>query len=271
MSSDLPTHFDGSHVRVLGRIRTSRPKLKALPFSSLFPYSAPNLLSSMPDYDRYQSTVPILDQQQVGSCVAHAHTTALMKARDLMGEQFIELSADSLYAQIDGGHDRGADPADAITALQQKGICLLSDVPDKFILESAISAEAWANATRFRIVPAGVYSCASFAELVTADWLGFATTLTINVGNNFDPGSSGIVGFAGGVANHCVSGGEAKKTINGQVAYRFRNSWNTTWGQSGCAWLTAKHIDNQQMAELYAIKWALVDPQDPNLPVPNVA
>lgn len=261
-------HSSGEGVwRVCGRIKTDRPKMQIQPFADFLdgiaPPSTPNLLASIPDYDRFQTGVPILDQQQVGSCVGHSHTTAIMKARDLAGATYIPLSPDGLYAWINGGQDNGADPADAIAALTATGVPTLADVPDNFILLSAISAAAKTNALRFRIVPAGVYKCANFAEMVTADYLGFSVTLTINVGNNFGPDSTGLVGFAGGFANHSVSAGEAKRTVNGTPQFRFRNSWNTSWGINGCAWCTATHIDKQMGVELYAIQWPLLDPQDP--------
>lgn len=264
------TFFDGSQHRVLGRIKTDRPKLAIAPFSQyLSSINAPVLdITKLADYDRYQSNVPILDQKNTGSCCGHSHTTMLMKARDQAGYTFEALSADSLYAQIDGGHDGGSDPADAITALEQNGICLLSDVPDQFVLWNNIPQPAKDNAKRFRIVANAVYQCANFAEVVTADYLGFATTFTINVGLNFGPGSDGVVGFWPGYANHCVAGGEAFKTVNGVAQYRFRNSWGTSWGNNGLAWITSKHIDNQPGAECYALMWALQDPNDPTNP-PN--
>jgi Papain family cysteine protease len=263
----LPTFFDhtSGKWRILGVKRSSRPKLKVETFAQFMKSRGepPDLLSSIPDYDRFQTNVPILDQQQVGSCVAHGHTSAVLKARDISGATYVPLSADSLYAYIDNGVDEGSDPADAITALQQTGICTLADVPDNFILAANIPAAAVTNALRFRIVPTGVYSCATFAQLVTADWLGFATTLTINVGDNFNPDSTGVVGYTSGVANHCVSGGEAKRTVNGVAQYRFRNSWNTSWGINGCAWFPAKTIDSQPQGEYYAIQWTILDPLDP--------
>lgn len=159
------------------------------------------------------------------SCCGHSFSTTVMRARDSAGMTFQGLSADSLYAQVNGGHDGGSDPADCVDALEKNGICLLSDVPDQWVLWENISASAKQNALRFRIPAGGIYQCKNFAEVVTADYLGFSVNFTVNVGANFGPGSDGVVGFAGGYANHCVAGGEAKRTVNGQVQYRFRNSW----------------------------------------------
>ncbi len=263
----MPAFVHNGIPRILGRIITDRPKMLMRPFSEIEPTVN---LSAIPPYDRWQGNIPILDQGQVGSCVAHAFSTAMMKARDLAGMSYVPLGPTSLYAQIDGGRDQGSDPADAVTALEQSGICTLADVPDSFVQWGAISAAAKQTALRFRISAAGVYTLASFAEMVTADYLGFAVTLTINVGNNFNPGSDGIVGFAGGMANHDVSGGEAYKLINGVPAYRLRNSWRADWGINGCGWCTAQHIDGQPQKELIAIKWVLSDPLDPSNPPQGV-
>jgi hypothetical protein len=267
---EFPAFFDGTENRILGRIQTDAPKLKVAPFSEyLASINAPVVdVTKLAPYDRYQVNVPVLDQNGLGACCGHSHTTGMEKARDSAGYTYQALSADSLYAQVNGGHDGGSDPADCITAMEQNGICLLSEVPDKWVLWQNIPASAKDNAKRFRIVAAGVYSCKSFAEVVTADSLGFSTTFTINVGNNFGPGSDGVVGFAPGFANHCVAGGEAFRIQNGTPQYRSRNSWGTSWGQNGLFWIEAKHIDNQPGAECYAIMWALEDPQEPN-PIPH--
>jgi hypothetical protein len=116
----------------------------------------------------------------------------------------------------------------------------------------------------------GVYRLDNCAELVTADYLGFGVVITINVGDNFNPGPSGVVGYSPGPGNHCMAGGEAYKIINKVPSYRIRNSWNTTWGHNGCGWCTARHIDNQPYLEMFAIKWPLVDPLDPENPPSGV-
>ena len=272
-------YHDGVEWRYLGRIKTYRPKMAIQPFGNFLnsvdlPFvnnsqAAPVIdVSKIPDYDYYQSNVPVLDQNGLGACCGHSHATMVMKARDIAGYTFEGLSADSLYAQVNGGHDRGSDPADCITALEQNGICLLSDVPDQWVLWQNISADAKENALRFRIPAVAVYQCNNFAEVLTADYLRFSVTYTINVGPNFGPGNDGVVGFMPGYANHCVAAGEGKRTVNGVPQLRSRNSWSTSWGLNGLFYIVAKHIDNQPGAECYALMWTLVDPKDPShLPI----
>ncbi len=267
---EAPAFIDPLGIpRILGRTFSNRPQMAIQPFAD-----APGVpvidLAKIPAYDRWQANIPILDQGQIGSCTAHGLASAMMKARDLANYAYIPLGPTSLYAQINGGRDQGSNPSDGITALQQNGICTLADVPDTFIRWESISSQAKDTAKRFRVVAEGVYTLSNFAEIVTADYLGWGVCLTINVGNNFNPGTNGIVGYAPGMANHCVSGGEGFQLIGGQPAYRFRNSWTTRWGVNGCGWFTARYIDQQPQMEAFAIKWTLADPLDPNNPPQGV-
>jgi hypothetical protein len=107
-----------------------------------------------------------------------------------------------------------------------------------------------------------VYQINTYDEMATAMYLRYAVILTINVGNNFGPDSSGMVGFAGGTANHCVCGGAAKKGDN----LRFMNSWKSSWGVNGGAWFSRRHIDNQVQGDHWAIKTTMIDPLDPHQP-----
>lgn len=266
---EVQAFWDGTEHRILGRVKTDKPKMAVPPFSQyLAQIGSPVVdLNSIPEYDRYQKNVPILDQNGLGACCGHSHATMVMKARDSAGMTFQGLSADSLYAQVNGGHDGGSDPADCITALEQNGICLLSDVPDQWVLWQNISSQAKQNALRFRIAANGVYQCKNFAEVVAADYLGFSVTFTINVGPNFGPGSDGVVGFWPGYANHCVATSEKFRRVNGVPQMGGRNSWGTQWGENGLFWFEAKSLDQQPGLEAYALMWTLDDPNDPtNIP-----
>ena len=275
----LPAYWDGNDYRFLGRVQTDRGhRLRVhqqiTPLSDWLVLSGNPVvdLATLAPYDRYQTNVDILNQKQVGSCVGHGFCAGMLKVRDLMGQLKIPLSADALYSLIDRDVDQGADPMEAVAALISTGICPLADVPDNFILKSAISTAAWADALRFRILQQDVYSCANFAEMVTADMLGFAVVLTVNVGNNFGPDASRVVGYTSGVANHCVSGGEKFLQLGGVPTYQFRNSWDVTWGgvggaRPGCAYIQAQHIDQQDSGEYYAIRYAIVDPLNPIPPL----
>src|SRR3954462_9957424 len=83
----LPAIHDGNTWRFLGRIKTNRLKAQVEPFADFLQAAQIPVLDPavMQPYERYQSAVPILDQGQVGSCVAHAHCTAVLKVRDLNG------------------------------------------------------------------------------------------------------------------------------------------------------------------------------------------
>src|SRR5262245_7556711 len=128
----VPAFFDGKVHRFVGRIRTTDPKPRIEEFATrLMAARVPVFdMTTLEEYDRMQTAIPILDQGSHGSCVGYANATAMMKARDLSGHTFVELSGDSLYAQINHGRDMGSDPGDAIKALEETGICPSEYVPD---------------------------------------------------------------------------------------------------------------------------------------------
>ena len=80
-------------------------------------------LTALMPYDRYQGSIPILDQGQIGSCVAHAHTTAVLKCRDLA--PVLGVSAEPLLGPVDlrniqRSFAKGAHFIDALSGVDLK-------------------------------------------------------------------------------------------------------------------------------------------------------
>ncbi len=261
----LPAHDDGTEYRFLGRIQTDRPKLQVRLFRMANPVIDPK---TIPDFDWSPPELTILDQDGNGSCVGHGGCMFVQVGRAAAGMPYIPLSADSLYAQINGDRDQGADPGDAVTQLAANGICTLADVPDTFVLWRNIPALAKETAKRFRILKPAVYQLETFAEIATAIYLRFSVFLTVNVGGSFTPtADTGMVNFTPGFANHCVFGGCRKFTLpSGEPALECWNSWNTTWGRQGKFSINAQHIDKQPGGSHWALKWMEPDPLDPDNP-----
>lgn len=258
----LRIHHDHLGVpRVLGRVVTSlTPRLRA-PWHQSGNPTIP--LAQIPDFDWTPANLPILDQGQVGSCVGHGCTQALMVARNEGGQIYIPLSPDGLYSHIDRNVDQGAAPTDGVNWMIDKGVETLADVPDAFIQASRISAAAGQTALRFRVEQADVYQLTTFDELATAMYLRYACIITVNVGGSFTPDpTTGLVNFTPGVADHCVFGGTKKV---GDLLWPW-NSWTPSWGVGGRFAISAEFIDQQPQSDCWALRTAMVDPLDPNNP-----
>lgn len=268
MRQNMPALYANERYRKLG-VKLSRTPKIAIAAMADFLAGVPRLdLMSLAPYDNTVSAVPRRNQGQVGDCVANGAVTAIQKARNWAGMTFHEFSPNGSYAFINGGLDNGSDPRDMVKEWIERGLFLLSDVPDLLTPQANISPAAIVNAARFRGNSNGVYQGQNFVELVSADALMFGTTFTVRVGDNFGPDPSGVVGFEPGPGTHQVCGGQALRIVNGVLQFRFDNSWGLEWGINGQAWITAQHIDQQTDPLIFAYKWSLSDPLDPlNPPV----
>jgi C1A family cysteine protease len=251
-------------TRILGAIPTGGLKAAAPAFASANPVIP---RSEWQPTRRPRGGVPILNQGSHGSCVGHGSCRALMKARERTGATFVLLSPTFVYAQINGGWDRGSDPADAATTLLQTGTCTMAECGEDTIFKRGIPQSAYQTAGRFKALD--IYQCHSFDESVSAWLIGFDVFDTVNVGagfNNLD--SNGVPPVAPGNGNHCVMfGDELKVTSGGTWLMEHANSWDTSWGQDGFFFMREAHYDRQPDWQAFAIRAVGVDPQDPaNIP-----
>lgn len=210
------------------------------------------------------------DQGQHGSCVGHGSATAFHLAYRVAGGTVPEggFSPTSLYALINGGRDRGAIVSDAMTALVQHGLALMSEVPESIIYEGQIPASAKATRKRFRVQDA--FHCDSFDAIASALQLGFPVSFGILLPgrfNNLD--AQGVCGLGGrSLGGHCMAAYGMKQLPSGKWAVRVRNSWGTRWGIAGNCLLVEEHFSEAYL-DAFAIRANLADPQDPN-PAPMV-
>jgi hypothetical protein len=265
--SPLPAIIANGEYRRLGVKLSDRPKVAIRTFRDYLAGNPILDLATMQPYDLPVVGVPIRNQGQLGDCVCNALISAVEEERLFAGQTLQAFSPAALYALVNGGSDNGSDPRDAITEWQSKGLCLASDVPpDTWILAADLPPAAMLTALRFRGSALAVYQIANFAELVTADWLGFGTTLTINVGDNFGPDSSGLVGVTNGPGNHQMAGGRGYRRVNGRPQLKLRQSWGE-WGLAGYCYAEEPSILGQQQPLMFAYRWVLSDPLDVTNPV----
>ena len=211
---------------------------------------------------RPRGPVPVMDQGQHGDCVGFGSATAAMRARDSAGQDFILLSPTFIYAQINGGHDRGSDPADAAKVLRDTGTCTMAEFDETRIYRPQIPPGAYETARRFKALK--IYQCASFDEVVSAWLLGFDVFDTVCVGPQFNLlDGDGVPGSAMGPGNHCIAtADELKRGGDGRWLLEHQNSWGTGWGLGGYFFMGEAQYATQTGWQAFAVQAVMLDPDD---------
>jgi hypothetical protein len=230
--------------------------------------AAPPLLpeSDWVEFELASPDVKVKDQGQYGACNGHAAASSLEWARFVAGYPHEDLSAWMVYAILCGGVDSGSSIGEALDLLEKTGTCLDATVPHGTINPRRLSAQAKAEAPRFRIELGDALD--SFDAMMTACQLRRPFNASICVGGSFnDLDSDGCPPVARGAGNHAVCGGiGARKARNGEWLIKFQNSWTTGWGLGGYFWYRRAHWELQRYAEAYEVLAASSDPSDPTKP-----
>lgn len=211
----------------------------------------------------------IKDQKNHGSCNGFAGAAALERARFKRGLPHVALSGASLYSLINDGQDEGSGLEEGMKAGELVG--LLTEATCKWNDIYMDSRGSNPERKRFRMVEC--YQVNTEAELATGLVNEFVGVVAVHVTNAFYRLSrNGVAGGSRGVGNHavCVDDVVYDPAI-GLLKFDMPNSWNTTYGEQGRAYLT--WVDNLSSCirshRFYLIRGATDDSQGENPPPAN--
>jgi hypothetical protein len=188
----------------------------------------------------------VIDQNPQNSCCPSATAGAAMLLRELAGEKRILLSQGSLYGQINGGRDAGANIEDALAAMMRTGIC-----PAKTIDSQAWHTRRWPNdweaeAKKYRLLEA--FDCPTF------DAVASAVQRSMPV----------VFGVYWGSGGHAVAAVGLKK-IDRSWGLEFLNSWGADWADNGFGVLPESKCGGIKSFGAFALR-SVVVPSGEELP-----
>ncbi len=219
--------------------------------------------------NRWESVVWIKNQGRRGSCNAYACASLLEKTRVIRGQQNIKLGPEWLYAQINGGRDRGSLLKDGIQAMERLGVPRSELVPYESYLKSQQKAEATEDAKRFRILKDEYFGISSEEELATALAMNFICLVACHVNNNWMKlDSDGVVQPTDGMGNHAIHLDDVRISSSGEYQFDHAGSWGLRYGQSGRGWTTWKrhYKTTVRYHQFVAVRSTIDDPLGPQLP-----
>lgn len=215
---------------------------------------------------RFPSSQWIVNQGQVGSCNGMSCAKALQRSRVIQGMDFVALSGEGAYAQMNGGRDQGSALAAGMRVLLENGVPPESMVPRFQWRWSAISQAA--KDARVRFKAAECYAIESEIELASAIAIGFMCVIAVHASGSYSSlDADGVSRPSLGSGNHSV-GAQDLRIRNNEFQFDSFNSWGTNWGQGGCNWVTwDKHLKSTiRYHQFFAIRAASDDPQGSNPP-----
>jgi hypothetical protein len=207
--------------------------------------------SQYQEIDSEQFIDHILNQSNQSACVAFSGVQSMMIARAREGLPYVELSAGSLYCQINGGRDDGASIGDALTALQQVGVCKASTIPQLGWKQAARDSSWHKEAADYKVIEA--LTCETVEEYLSGIVCGWTGNFGIGVGNKFDTDADGFLPRCDGSGiNHSVCGCGLKKK-GSEWFVIMANSWDVTWGKKGMCYVGLDWL-RQPYQDLFLIR-----------------
>jgi hypothetical protein len=187
----------------------------------------------------------VCNQSSQNSCCPTATRGAAQILREINGLKRVRLSQGSLYGQIAGGRDQGANIMDALEAMMDVGICPDSII-DEYDWQGKKYPVNWKDeAAKYRILEA--WDCSTFDDLVSA----VQTSIPVVFGVNWAGG--------GGHAICAIGYKDGKVEI--------LNSWGTDWGDGGFGYLSESQCRAITSYGAFAVR-AVTIPSGEDLPPP---
>jgi hypothetical protein len=220
--------------------------------------NAPNRVRSR---QRFPQSVWSFNQGGLGSCNGWAAARALAKARVLRGLDPVHLSGTFVYAHINldqrgRSQDQGSTLEDGMRFITDVGACEKSLFPVEEYRIERVSAEAKANAAKYRAREC--YSLESRQELYSAAALGFLVVVAVHVpkGSSFmQVDSRGRVTQSHGQGNHSVHCDDIVE-IDGKFYLDMDYDWGISVGVQGKGFISWENHLTQTVRyhHFYAIR-----------------
>ena len=215
---------------------------------------------------RFAGVKWIWSQGQVGSCNGYAGAGALCRARVSRGLEYVKMSGESLYAQINGDVDRGSMLDDGMQALMKNGCAPADLVKWQTYRWKDVSPAARESLSRFKALEC--YRVDTEDELLIGLASGYQGVIAVEANNSFmKVDSEGRVSPTDGWGNHAVGVDDAR-ILNGEVEFDMFNSWDLRYGVQGRGWVSWKrHLRTTSTKHaFYLIRSTLDDPKGDNPP-----
>lgn len=210
----------------------------------------------------------VRNQGKRGSCNAYACSSILEKARYNRGLSKVELGPEWLYANINGGVDRGSLLKDGIMSMERDGVPRRELVPYESFRKPEQKPEAKEDAQRFRILPGEYFGVSTEDEMASALAMGFPVLIAVHVANAWMKlDGDGVVGATDGPGNHAIHCDDLR-IKNGEYQFDHQGSWGTRYGQQGRGWITwRKHLRTTvRYHQFVAVRSTTDDPKEAQLP-----
>ncbi len=177
-----------------------------------------------------------VDQGRLGQCNAVAACQSLQRAFLKSGNDCPRLSSNWLYAQINGGQDRGSHLQDGMQTIADGVPAWQQNHHNKFRKRDFKKHDN--EATRFSALEC--YGVDSEIELATGLALGFQAVVAVHVTDDwFNMDKNKIIPECNGPGNHAVSCDDLN-IIDGELAFDHMGSWGPNLHDGGRAFLTWK-------------------------------